>query len=370
MNLTKYSYKSIFISPCILDRGIFILNVFLLFILSACQQYPGEYSGDDFSNKNRYKSIHLFAREEIDSLELEHIKDLNINSIVLVPFLYQRGLNTDTVISPGKNSYEWTEREDGIIQMARICQKNGLELILKPHIWPVGVKNGEWREAIEPDSSNWQGWARSYEKAILNYAEICEEENIAILCIGTELKQLALAKPEYWKSMIKKVRNVYSGKLCYAANWYDEYEKITFWNELDYIGIQAYFPISSLDSSNYSYMKAQWLKYCKTIKMLSDKFNKPVLITELGYKSSIDAGVKPWLWDEHWGRKGDQQSVSEDMQAQCFKVFFETVWKEDWCKGVFIWNWKSPYHRFGGPQTSTFTPQRKKSEQVIKYYFK
>ncbi len=367
MNLTKYLCKSINSFPSILVKSLIQLQLIVFLLLIACQPYPGEYSGTYQSEK--YKSIHLFARDEIDSLEIKKLKDLNINSIVIVPFLYQRGLNTDTVISPSKNSYEWTEREEGIIQMARICKKNGLELILKPHIWPVGVKDGEWREAIDPDSSNWQGWANAYEKAILNYAQICENEKIAMLCIGTELKLLALGKTEYWKRLIGKVRKIYSGKLCYAANWYDEYEKITFWNELDYIGIQAYFPISSLDSSDYSFMEANWEKYCENIKKVSQKFSKPVLITELGYKSSINAGVEPWLWDEHWRGNGKNHTISEDMQAQCFKAFFETAWNKDWCSGVFIWNWKSPYHRFGGPRTSTFTPQRKKSEKIIQYYF-
>ncbi len=342
----------------------------LLISLNSCQNFPSEGSGAKTEFEVfRYKSIHLFARREIDSAEIQKLKSLNINSIVLVPFMYQRGLNTDTVIVPEINSYEWTERDEGIIGMARICNENDLKLILKPHVWPIGVENGEWRESIMPDENNWSGWSNSYEQAMLHYAEICVKEKIAMLCIGAELKLLALEKPEYWRSLIKKIRSVYSGDLTYAANWYQEYEEISFWDDLDYIGIQAYFPIASKDSSGIEYMKSQWTEHCEEIFKISEKYNKPVLITEMGYKSSINAGVEPWLWDEHWRAKGPNIRASEEMQVQCYKAFFETTWKKEWCAGTFIWNWKSPYDKYGGPQSSTFTPQRKKSEEIIRYYF-
>ena len=45
-----------------------------------------------------------------------------------------------------------------------------------------------------------------------------------------------------WVELIEKVRTVYSGKLTYAAN-YDNYQDVGFWNHLDFIGINAYFPL-------------------------------------------------------------------------------------------------------------------------------
>lgn len=347
-----------------------ILIFFLLLPIISCQNLPGETSGEKLDFQDfRYKAIHLFARKELDSIEIQRLKSTNINTIVIVPFMYQRGLNTDTIIIPTKNSYEWTERDEGIIGMARICKQNDLKMILKPHIWPVDLENGEWRESIMPDENNWSGWRNSYENAMLHYAEICEKENIEMLCIGAELKLLAISKPEFWRGLIKKIRMVYSGKLTYAANWYEEYEEITFWDELDYIGVQAYFPIATNDSSGLDFMKLKWKEHCGEMEKVSGKFEKPIIITEMGYKSSDKAGVEPWLWDEHWRSKGPNKTASEEMQVQCYKAFFETTWEKEWCKGVFIWNWKSPYEHYGGPKKSTFTPQRKKAEETIKYYF-
>ena len=41
---------------------------------------------------------------------------------------------------------------------------------------------------------------------------------------------------------------MYSGKLTFGANWYLEYEDVTFWDDLDYIGIQAYFPLTKKEN--------------------------------------------------------------------------------------------------------------------------
>ena len=59
--------------------------------------------------------------------------------------------------------------------------------------------------------------------------------------VGTELQIPALQREADWRQLIKDVRAVYSGKLIYSANWYEEYEGIKFWDALDAIGVQAYF---------------------------------------------------------------------------------------------------------------------------------
>jgi hypothetical protein len=55
------------------------------------------------------------------------------------------------------------------------------------------------------------------------------------------IRERSSQRPEYWSQLIKKIKKIYSGN--YAANW-DDFDKVPFWNELDYIGIDAYFPLS------------------------------------------------------------------------------------------------------------------------------
>jgi hypothetical protein len=60
-----------------------------------------------------------------------------------------------------------------------------------------------------------------------------------LFCFGTELGIQSQKRLQYWAQLIVKKKNI-KGKLTYAANW-DDFDK-PFWNELDYIGIDAYFP--------------------------------------------------------------------------------------------------------------------------------
>jgi hypothetical protein len=59
--------------------------------------------------------------------------------------------------------------------------------------------------------------------------------------------------------LIKKVRAVYSGKLTYAENW-DCIDKVLFWDQLDYIGVDAYFPISKKKKQKMKEIRAGWKK--------------------------------------------------------------------------------------------------------------
>jgi len=55
----------------------------------------------------------------------------------------------------------------------------------------------------------------------------------------------ALLRQE-WKKLIQNIRKIYSGQLTYAAN-FDNYQNIAFWEDLDVMGINAYFKLRTLE---------------------------------------------------------------------------------------------------------------------------
>jgi hypothetical protein len=57
------------------------------------------------------------------------------------------------------------------------------------------------------------------------------------------------------------------GKLTYAANW-DDFDKVPFWNELDYIGIDAYFPLSNATTPSVLELNDAWQQHIKKIEKL------------------------------------------------------------------------------------------------------
>jgi len=120
-----------------------------------------------------------------------------------------------------------------------------------------------------------------------------------------------------WRELIAKVRAVYSGKLTYAAN-FDQYDQVSFWSELDLIGINAYFPLrTSLEVSEIG-LEATFLESWRGILARIDQLREerglqaiPVVFTELGYRTREGSSLDPWAGDGFGvvGPEGDPDLV-------------------------------------------------------------
>ena len=162
----------------------------------------------------------------------------NFEWVTYVPWAHQRNCESPEVRQRQRipNDSLSLVRKDSIWRSKiNLAHDAGLKVFLKPHIWIFEPIDGTWRSDIFPtNEENWETWKTSYRKFILYYAQIAEKYDVEMFCIGTEFTRLAIEKTEYWEKLISEVRNIYSGKLTYAANWYQEFEKITFWDQLDY----------------------------------------------------------------------------------------------------------------------------------------
>ena len=111
---------------------------------------------------------------------------------------------------------------------------------MKPQIW-VG---GAWPGAVDfVTEAEWDHFFTTYERWITHYARMAESQHVAALCIGTELVHATLKHPDRWRELIARLRRVYTGRLTYAANWGQEFENITFWRDLDVVGLNSYYPL-------------------------------------------------------------------------------------------------------------------------------
>jgi hypothetical protein len=161
------------------------------------------------------------GREVVTEKEIAELKKCNVNWISQTPFAFQRDPYSSTIKTNfTSDRVWWGESDEGIATTTQLARKAGIRTILKPHIW-VGKS---WPGAISMKSDTaWQRWFRLYSDFILHYAEIAEKNKIDILCIGTEL-HLTLREKE-WRAIIASIRKVYKGKLTYAANFHQEYER-------------------------------------------------------------------------------------------------------------------------------------------------
>ncbi|MEO6346985.1 MAG: glycoside hydrolase, partial [Aquaticitalea sp.] len=290
---------------------------------------------------------------------VQPILNINANYASLMPFGFIRELSHPEIRFNTEG--QWLgEREDGIKQYAEELRKKGIKIMLKPQIW---VWNGEFTGFIKmKNEEDWRTLETSYSNFILFYARIAQENKFEILCIGTELENFIDARPDYWKGLIKEVKKVYKGKLTYASNW-NEYNRTSFWDEIDYIGIDAYFPVDDKQSPTLEASKKGWQIHKAEMKKYSEMHNKPILFTEFGYRSIDYAGRAPWTVDEV-----DKQ-VNLESQAMLTQALFEEFWHEDWFAGGFVWKWFHDYDKAGGKDDNRFTPQNKPAEKVIKTFY-
>ena len=303
----------------------------------------------------------------VTSKDFIPLKNIHSNWIVQTPFGWQKGINSPEVHLSVGDKYYWGESDTGLIETNKLALKDGIKTLLKPHIW-LTKANGKWRSDIKMNSEEeWDKWFSSYETFIIHYAKLAEKGNFEALSIGTELHQTILLHPEKWRKIIKSIRSVYKGKLTYAGNWYKEFSEVTFWDDLDYIGVQGYFPLTKNNKPNLEELNTGWKKYKDELKALSQKYNKPVIFTEIGYKSTSDAAIEPWLWP----KRSDLQNKTIDFNTQkiAYEAVFQTFWNEPWVKGVFFWKWFPDHQSIKGKRAHGFTPQHKPAEKVIKKWF-
>ena len=161
--------------------------------------------------------------------------------------------------------------------------------------------------------------------------------------------------------MIRSVRKAYAGPITYAANW-DEFEKVDFWDELDYAGIDAYFPLAQKEDPPAEELKARCDKWIKKIESWAKPLGKQIILTEVGYYSASCAPITPWEEKSPGG-------ADLGIQAKCYRVFLETAWGKEWLAGIYWWRWNTNPDA-GGANNEGFTPQNKPAQDILVEWYK
>ena len=320
--------------------------ILLIFIQVSCKSQTKKINGISF----------VASRDTISAKHISPVIKAQGNYVALMPFGFIKDLSSPKIIH--NTDRQWFgETKNGLSQYAKRFQNEQVKIMVKPQIW---VWKGEYTGFIEMDSEEkWEILENTYSEFILTYAKAAQDLQADILCIGTELEKFVLNRPIYWQELISKIRKIYKGKLTYAANW-DEFKRVTFWKEIDYIGIDAYFPLSDKKSPSIKDFELGWQPHKKEILRIQKQFDKPVIFTEFGYRSVDFTGKEPWKSDRVAG------NINLDAQVNGLQAIHNQFWKEDWFAGGFIWKWFHEHERVGGQQNNRFTPQNKPAEEVIR----
>ncbi len=293
------------------------------------------------------------TNQNLNSTHLSPVRNIKANWITVMPFGY---IPPNSAKVRYNNSYQWKgETSEGIKQTIKLAHDQQLKVMLKPHIWMHNQWVGDLSFATE---NEWLIFEKSYREYILEFAKIAEELEVGIFAVGVEMKKSVVLRPDFWNDLIDTVRSIYSGKLTYAANW-DNYDKVSFWNKLDYIGIDAYFPVANSKTPTYEACYAGWFSHYNAIKKLSYSQKRKVIFTEFGYRNIDYTGKEPW-------NEARNSTFNSTAQENAYKAIFTRFWGESWFMGGFLWKWFPNHSKSGGVNNNRFTPQNKPVEQIIK----
>jgi hypothetical protein len=199
------------------------------------------------------------------------------------------------------------------------------------------------------------------------------------LSIGAEIDQLCGPDYlDYWTDIIQSVRAAYSGGLTYSSNWNTDVSpwqgehglpagtgdiatQISFWDQLDYIGIDCYAPICDEPDPALDDLVAGWigtptdataaavtdgLSLVAYFQSIAARVGRPLLFTELGYESATDAASQPFgsatnafmAWQQ-----ADNGSLT----------------------GLYLWNWDPNAAEVGPDNGVNFSPQGLPAQSII-----
>lgn len=293
-----------------------------------------------------------------DSITYQHVKpvlDVNANWVALSPFGFLFSLDNPQLNF--NHARQWFgERTDGIRQMTGEFKRHGVKVMLKPQLW---IRHGEFTGHIKMlTEADWVTFDKNYADFILTYARLAQEEKIEMFAIGTELASYVAARPNSWKKLIAEVRKVYKGKITYAENW-DTYDKFPHWALLDFIGIDAYFPLSEEKTPTVAHLLEKWQPVKTQIKHLSLQTQKPVLFTEYGYRSIDYTTLRPW------DSSRELNTLNFEAQKNALEAIHTAFWNEDWFVGGFLWKWFHKHEQSGGTSDSQYTVQNKPAQVLM-----
>ncbi|MEX0313372.1 MAG: glycoside hydrolase TIM-barrel-like domain-containing protein [Allomuricauda sp.] len=296
------------------------------------------------------------SRERAEQHHVDPVVKVQANYAAVMPFGFARDLSSPNIIFDTERQW-YGETRRGAKQYIELLQRNAVKIMLKPQIW---IWRGEFTGDMAMNSEeDWKTLEESYRKFALTYAKLAEETKSDIYCIGTELEEFVKNRPDFWMKLIDEIKKIYSGKLTYAANW-DEYSRVPFWDKLDFIGVDAYFPLSEKQHPTKEELSSGWQRWKTKLEDLSKQYNKPTLFTEFGYRSMDYTAKKPWLVDRN------EMDVNLEGQANATQAIFDEFWNEDWFAGGFVWKWFIHHDKSGGTSDNRFTPQNKPAENVIR----
>jgi hypothetical protein len=240
----------------------------------------------------------------------------------------------------------------------------GLRVMLKPHV-DLAEDPAHWRGDIGTaftDETLWRRWFASYRDFVEHYAALARNHAVEQFCVGTELIGTSHREGD-WRGVIRGVREIFPGPITYASNHSGEEMAIGWWDAVDYIGVDAYYPLTEAREPTADALRVAWAEngHIEILRRLAEEHAKPILLTEIGYRSVAGAVAAPW-------EVGGEAPIDLEEQAEAYRAALQALWDQPWLAGLYWWNWDTDPDK-GGQLDRDYTPYGKPAEAVLRSFY-
>ena len=197
--------------------------------------------------------------------------------------------------------------DDAVRRAVEEMHALGLKVMLKPH---VDVLDGTWRGQIAPSDPG--AWFASYAEMMDHFAAMARELDVEMLCVGTELVTMTDAPP---RGVVDRGDRARAGGLPGAADLRRQrrvprrrvHQRVLLGPQVDLLGLDVYTPLTSKTNPTRQELVDGWRRNRDGHDMVAAFRNfqaacgKPLIFTEVGYRSADGANRAPWDWEASAG---------------------------------------------------------------------
>ena len=256
---------------------------------------------------------------------MAELKSMGVNWVTIHPYA---GIRADGTVGGSRRNRMYQD-PTWLTRPISEAHRLGLKIMIKPHIAHWG-SSFSWRGEIRfQTDEQWQHFFETYETWITMVAQLAADADAFV--VGTELGGTVHHERD-WRRIIAAVREEFAGPLTYAANW-DRFEQVPFWDALDLIALQSYFPLVDHPGlPTQQELDTSWSKLIQRLERYSAKHDRKILLAELGYNRSAQAALRPWE-----SRQGGEHA--QEIQRRCLIAALKSIDESDAIVGAFLWKW-------------------------------
>jgi hypothetical protein len=254
------------------------------------------------------------------------LADLGVNWVAIHPY---GGIRDDGTVGSSRIDRLW-EDPAWLERAIREAHAKGIKIMIVPHLAYWGSRFRYRAEIAFDDEASWARFFGSYEAFVRKAARLSKDADAFV--VGSELDRTIHRETE-WRRIIAGARGEFPGPITYAAGW-DAYRDVRFWDALDAVAVQAYFPLVQHEGMPTDHeLTSSWTRIVSELEAFGREHHRHVVLGELGYNRSFTAAVRPWEYPQ------DPDPRAEELQTRCLDAALRAIDRTDGVVGAFLWKW-------------------------------